>query len=201
MNIVNFNRIVLLLLAFSASPVLAESVADVTPYLQQSRESVKALGTSLKQKLISTMKSAGPEAAIAVCNVDAVPITNRVSVEMGVKITRTSLKNRNPGNSPSIWERRVLSQFEERKDKGESLSGMDFSEIVSHNGLEQFRYMKAIGMERPCLTCHGSEIAPDLSEVISLMYPDDKATGYSEGEFRGAFSVTIPLDPEDLRKE
>ena len=41
-----------------------------------------------------------------------------------------------------------------------------------------------------CLQCHGQSIAPDVREKLSGLYPEDKATGYREGDIRGAFVVT-----------
>ena len=54
--------------------------------------------------------------------------------------------------------------------------------------------MKAIPTGGLCLQCHGTAIAPKLAEKLSELYPEDKATGYSEGEIRGAFVVTRQLD-------
>ena len=54
--------------------------------------------------------------------------------------------------------------------------------------------MKAIGTaEKPCLTCHGSNIKPELAAKINSLYPEDKATGYKAGELRGAFTIMQPL--------
>ncbi|RPH93345.1 MAG: DUF3365 domain-containing protein, partial [Lysobacterales bacterium] len=32
--------------------------------------------------------------------------------------------------------------------------------------------------------------APSVAQKIAELYPDDKASGYSEGDIRGAFVVT-----------
>jgi hypothetical protein len=55
--------------------------------------------------------------------------------------------------------------------------------------------MKAIPTaEKPCLACHGKEIAPKVAARLAELYPEDAATGYSAGEIRGAFTLSRPLD-------
>ncbi|HIG41364.1 MAG: DUF3365 domain-containing protein [bacterium] len=194
-------RMIFLLTLFTTivtamSQARAEVVPDVSPYFHQSREAVKVLGTTLKNKLMLAMKNSGPEAAIAVCNTEALSLTHQVSREKGLTVSRTSLKYRNPVNAPGRWEQRVLTQFQERADKGESLQDMEFGELVSKNNELQFRYMKAIPTGKPCLTCHGTTIATELKDLISAIYPDDEATDYRAGELRGAFSVIVPVSSE-----
>ncbi len=53
-------------------------------------------------------------------------------------------------------------------------------------------YMRAIRINMPlCLQCHGMEedLAPDVIEQLTKLYPDDTATGFSQGDLRGAFVV------------
>jgi hypothetical protein len=39
--------------------------------------------------------------------------------------------------------------------------------------------------------CHGpsESLAPDIKEKLATLYPQDQATGFSEGELRGWFWV------------
>ena len=55
--------------------------------------------------------------------------------------------------------------------------------------------MKALPTQGLCLNCHGSEdkMAPEVKARLSELYPNDKATGYSEGQIRGALTVKRPL--------
>jgi hypothetical protein len=50
--------------------------------------------------------------------------------------------------------------------------------------------MKAIPTGDVCLLCHGAQLAPGVSQVLTELYPEDKATGFSMGDIRGAFVVT-----------
>ena len=46
-----------------------------------------------------------------------------------------------------------------------------------------------IAADAPCLACHGSKIAPEVSDKLKALYPKDQATGYKTGDIRGAFSI------------
>jgi len=49
--------------------------------------------------------------------------------------------------------------------------------------------MKAVPTEGVCLACHGQNISPEVQTKLNELYPDDKATGYSLGQVRGAIVV------------
>ncbi len=162
--------------------------------LNETRDAIKSLASELKATLQSSLKSEGPVKAISVCNVQAPQLALKVSTEKGMEVGRTSLKTRNPLNAPDPWELSVLEQFEHRKAEGEGLKSIEYSEIVQHNGNRVFRYMKAIPTDDVCLTCHGKNIAESLSAQLEKLYPDDRATGFSKGDIRGAFTVLKMLE-------
>ena len=140
------------------------------------------------------MKSEGPVAAIAVCNVAAPEITNEKSTSSGWKVARTSTKLRNASNTPDVWEANVLALFATKKAAGEDLKKMQFYETVEVNGKKSFRYMKAIPTAKPCLACHGESLKSPIKERLDNLYPKDTATGFKLGDLRGAFTLTKPLN-------
>ena len=144
----------------------------------------------LKGELQSSMKADGPINTVSMCKDKAPAIAKDLSDKYGWKIARTSLKTRNPENSPDTWETRVLHEFEKRKQSGEDIKPMAYFENVNENGVTSFRFMKAIPTGKPCLQCHGDDISASLSEKIKSSYPDDEATGFKLGDIRGAFTIT-----------
>ena len=52
-------------------------------------------------------------------------------------------------------------------------------------------YAEPIRVQPLCLTCHGETVHADVAERIEALYPDDEATGFSEGDFRGVFWVSF----------
>jgi hypothetical protein len=52
--------------------------------------------------------------------------------------------------------------------------------------------MRAIRINTPaCLSCHGKkeDLDPEVLDQLNELYADDRATGFSEGDLRGAFVV------------
>lgn len=168
---------------------------DAQTRAQASRAAIKNFAQSLQGELQAAMKAGGPVNAIGVCQEKAPAIAASISDTQGWEVARTSLKPRNPDNAPDDWERGVLESFEERRAAGEDVAKMEHFEIIESNGAQEFRYMKAIGIpaDAPCLHCHGTEIAPDVSAKLQALYPDDRATGYGTGDIRGAFTVRQPM--------
>jgi len=154
------------------------------------KAAIQELAGALQSELKGAIQSGGPVSAIAVCNTKALPITQKVSAEHGLNVGRVSLKNRNPANQPNAWQAAVLEGFERQKAAGKEVGGLVWSESVAVDGGREFRFMKAIPTGDVCLLCHGTQLAPGVSEVLAELYPADKATGFAMGDIRGAFVVT-----------
>lgn len=157
------------------------------------KAAIKAFAGALQTELKSAMKAGGPVAAIGVCNTRAMPITATAAAEHGMHLSRVSIKNRNPANAPNDWQAAVLADFEKKRQAGGDVTRLGWSETVSVDGEQEFRFMKAIPTAAICLRCHGTELAPEVSRILAELYPEDLATGYSEGDIRGAFVVTRKL--------
>lgn len=154
------------------------------------KTAISALGGTLKGELMAAMKEGGPVAALTVCNEKAPVITDKVSTDQGMQVSRTSLKYRNADNAPTEWEKVVLENFESRKANGEDPKTMAYSEVVEIDGKQEFRFMKAVPTGGACLACHGETLSPELTAKIQTLYPQDLATGFKLGDIRGAFVVT-----------
>jgi len=182
-----------LIVHFVACIISACSNNNVDEELALSREVSKELGTQLKNKLVSTMQSSGPDAAIAVCNLEAINITEDISNKNNLEVGRTSLKIRNLANKPDAWESKQLEWFKSQQASGIDVKTLEKSEIVKENGKKIFRYMKAIPIQEPCMLCHGEVLSSAVKEKIIDLYPQDQATGYTLGQIRGAFTIKISL--------
>ncbi len=159
----------------------------------EARGIVGKFADKLKGELSGAIKADGPVKAIEVCNTAAPAIAAAASTE-GWTVKRTSLKLRNPKATPDAWEKAALESFEAEKAKGADPAKLERAEIVTVNGAQTFRYMKAIPTAaEPCLTCHGSAIPEPVKAKLAVLYPQDKATGYSAGDIRGAFTLTKAL--------
>lgn len=174
-------------------PIVSTSLSaqefDKQKATADAKATVQAFGGALKSELIAAMQSGGPVNALNVCNVKAMPITASVSEQRDAQISRVSLKNRNPGNTPNDWQKLVLEDFDNRAAAGEDIATMASVSVIDIDGKKQLRFMKAVPTEGACLACHGQNIAPDIQTKLYDLYPEDKATGYTLGQVRGAIVV------------
>jgi hypothetical protein len=173
-----------------SSGAVAEQPSDLQGFVQDSRALVKAFARDLKKELQAAIKEGGPVHAISVCHVRAPELARAMSEPLEWTIGRTSHKVRNSGNAPDEWEAAVLGEFLKEATTGADLEKMEKAELVQNDGQPTFRYMKALPVGEICLTCHGTNIDPDLKAHIELLYPEDRATGFELGQLRGAFTIT-----------
>ena len=176
--------------AFLALMLVALPAAATQDLEIEARQIANEFVGLLKPALMSAMKSGGPEHAVSVCAKTAPAIAGSLSARTGWQVKRVSLKARNPGAAPDEFERGVLKEFDQQTASGIDPTGLHFSAIDGN----RFRYLQAQPVQGVCLTCHGPDIAEDLSTLIRSFYPDDLATGYQAGEVRGAISLTSPLN-------
>ncbi len=179
-------------MVLAALPALA---ADDTP-LQTSRIVAISLMQQLGAELKKEISANGPDAAIKVCRNISPELASKLSIEQGWRVTRVSLKSRNPLlGTPDAWEQQALKEFDARAANGEALDKMEFSESVTEPGGRYFRYLKALPVQPLCLACHGGEeqIPASVKATLAQQYPHDRATGYVVGQVRGALSVKRPL--------
>jgi len=188
------NKIVLsTLLAIFAAPAQAD---DVTKYREDSRATVAPFMQQLMAANQKAVKEGGPASAIEVCKDVAPRIAGELSRQNGLRLTRVSLKVRNPLlGTPDEWEQRTLKQFESRIAQGEKPETLEAAEIVNEPNGKYFRYMKGIVLQPGCLACHGPADGIDEAVKARLLkdYPHDQATGYSVGQVRGGVSIKRPL--------
>jgi hypothetical protein len=135
----------------------------------------------LKSALMKGMES-GPVAAISACSTEAPLIAGALSVD-GVSMGRSSHKLRNPANTAPGWAVPLMQAY---------VAGTQAGPATVELAEDRFGYVEAIMMQPMCLNCHGEALHPDVASRIRELYPDDQATGFSEGDFRGVFWVEFP---------
>ncbi len=143
-----------------------------------------ALGP-LKQGLMGTLQKAiqakGAAGAVDACHLDAPKIAQAASTT--VKVGRASERLRNPGNTPPAWAAPLLRSL------GQSRDVPYLTADLPGGGLG---YVEPIAVGPLCLQCHGTDLAPGVQAELAAKYPDDHATGYAAGDFRGVFWAEVP---------
>lgn len=144
---------------------------------------------TIKFALQNAIKEGGLQNAMVYCNLQALPITDSVSQSENVQIKRLAKKYRNPLNATTESESRILDDYEMLLNNGDSLYPIIMAGENKHPV-----YFKPILVDAVCLNCHGTpgeQISPSLTEKITELYPNDKATGFKAGELRGMWSITF----------
>ena len=156
-----------------------KSVADIG--LQYALETKKVLG----KNLMGTIQKKGTLEALSFCNIQAIPLTDSMSVNYNAIIKRVSDKYRNPNNKANAEELKYIAQFKNNFAEQKEIKPV----VVEDGNKVQFYY--PIETNSMCLQCHGTQIKPEVSREILKLYPKDLAVGYNEGEVRGIWSITF----------
>jgi hypothetical protein len=190
--------IALVLGSAAAAALAAGHVSDETlrKFVEQSRKVSAQLIQQIGGEMRKEVEATGPMRAVMVCKYTAPEVASSLSRMNGMRITRVSLKPRNPSlGYPDPWEQTVLADFERRAARGEKVEAIEFAEAVSEPSGVFLRYMKAIPTGKVCLSCHGpvEQMSEAVKAQIANEYPHDRAVGFVEGSIRGAVTVKKPL--------
>ena len=172
----------------TTSLMAAEQAQD--SLVNEARAMVKQFGGQLKPELKKAMKAGGPVKAVEVCHTKAPQIAHELAQKSGWEINRVSLKARGANAKPDEWEKAVLERFDKQNAMGLKAKEIEFADVVTSDGQQNFRYMKAIGTQGICLKCHGAQVAEPVKQALAKYYPQDQAVGYQKGQIRGAFSFS-----------
>ena len=144
----------------------------------------------LGKKLHALVKAKGPEHAVEFCSNEARKLTDSVSKALGLNIKRLAKKYRNPKNETigkdSIIFKKYILDWLGHQPLPEKIIPDEEGHPVYYNPIKVSHF---------CLTCHGEPgktMNPELAEKIKQHYPDDKATGFKDGQLRGMWVITFP---------
>lgn len=170
--------------------IVAAIVVAMCAACEQPTVEYKAEGAALLMPFKADLKAAlirgmevGPVEAIDACRIEAPHISSRLSVD-GVVMGRSSHKLRNPENASPDWLAPVL--------RGYSDGSTDLAPVAISTGDGRMGYVEPIMLQPMCLACHGEALQADVAAKISENYPEDRATGFKAGDFRGVFWVEFP---------
>ncbi len=148
-----------------------------------------ALGTKkvLGKNLMGTIQKKGTIEALDFCNIQAIPLTDSMSVKYNASIKRVSDKNRNQNNKANAEELFYIEQF-----KKEIADNKESKPVVVDKG-DKVQFYYPIPTNTMCLQCHGKpeNIKPEVRAKTLKLYPQDLAIGYGENEVRGIWSITF----------
>ena len=177
------------------APKQAAATPAVEPWVADARAAASSMPPKLLAVLQPAIKERGPAGAIDVCSKEAPKLAKAASEQTGWQIRRVSLKNRNPKAVPDAWERATLESFDKAQAAGVDPAMLERAEVVVENGQSVRRYMRALPVQQACLQCHGTadKLGAGVAQKLTQLYPNDKGTGYTLGQIRGAMTLRQPV--------
>lgn len=175
----------------------SRDVKHVVPsqIMDKAKEKGKAITDAAQKTLLQTLtkkiESEGVVGAVEYCNVNALQLIDSLSKAHQASIRRISNKWRNPHDAPAGDEITIMEAYSFSAEQGQELREEVFFEETSPQVIYTRPIMMGAGL---CLQCHGTpgkELTPEVANKINALYPEDKATGYQLGEWRGLWKVVF----------
>lgn len=184
---------------------VGDSVREPTDkQVKRAEEAADALVQELGGRLMAELGQSGPLGAIEVCSQIAQQIAQDHS-RNDLLVRRVSLRFRNPANQASGWATRQLDEWQTELERGKTPEPA--ASIAQHTGPDgptshsrEYWYLRPLFVAPPCLHCHGAldEMDPAVVSRLAELYPTDAAVGYALGDLRGAVSVRLGLDGQQM---
>ncbi|MDP2059242.1 MAG: DUF3365 domain-containing protein [Flavobacteriaceae bacterium] len=162
-------------------------IADEKPktYEEIGLEYALSTKTILGKNLMGAIQKEGTLSALEFCNIQAIPLTDSMATAHRANIKRVSDKNRNPNNKANAEELEHIALY-----KKQIAANIEPTPTVIDKG-DKVQFYYPITTNSMCLQCHGNakNIQPQVRTKLLELYPNDLATGYSENEVRGIWSI------------
>lgn len=109
------------------------------------------------------------------------------------ELRRTSLRIRNPANSPDAADLAALNLIQGQLERGDDVAKVLVQRVTLPGQPPEWRVYRPLATLKQCMECHGAEtaLAPGVADALREFYPADKAVDYKPGEWRGFIRVTI----------
>ncbi len=166
------------------SPTLKSSIDSL--YLAKGEAVTQAVASLLASELLAQLQENGKREALRYCSLKAYPLTDSIATMHKAFVKRTSHRVRNSWNKADSLERQIIQEYRE--------AGNATRPHLRYIGDSLVRYFSPIYLAQPCLQCHGGieeEIGKADYQIIQTLYPQDQATAFKAGEFRGIWSVSF----------
>ena len=161
---------------------------SASDYLKQGKEIALATKSVLGQNLMQAIQKGGVMNALEFCTVQAIPLTDSMSMVLNAKVKRVSDKPRNPMNAASKEELQIMDHYSVQMKNKKTIQ----PEVKTYDDYVVGYY--PIETNSMCLQCHGKvgkDVDLQTDKMIKKYYPNDKATGYASNELRGLFIVEM----------
>ena len=112
-------------------------------------------------------------------------------------LRRTSLRLRDLANTPDEADLQVLRQLESSFLQGEPLPRVLVQRVTREGQDPEWRVYRPLASLPQCSICHGppEELAPGVPDALKTFFPEDQATGFAPGSWRGVIRASLTAPP------
>lgn len=193
----------LISLGAAESPVKSTFITQDTPESAEVRKlgesAINRMAVSMVREVSVALATGGAERAVDTVHLKDIEMVNGTVAGMpritGMK--RTSLRIRSKVNAPDAADLLALEEVQRQLQTGEAAPSVLVQRAEVPPAAPEWRVYKPIGTLPKCLGCHGdpAEQSETLRAILRHYYPDDQATGYAAGTWRGVLRVTVADAP------
>ena len=192
-----------LALGAAEAPVKSAFITVDTPESAEVRKlgeaAINRLAVRMVHEVNTALANGEPERAVDTLHLRDLPMTNGTVAGLPriTALKRTSLRLRSPGNAPDAADQLALEEVLRQLESGDAAPSVLVQRAELPPAAPEWRVYKPIGIMPKCLACHGdpAEQSETLHATLRHYYPDDQATGYTPGAWRGVLRVTVADAP------
>ena len=169
---------------------------DAVEITRTGEAAINWLGAKLVREVNTALAKGSPESAVAICHLKNLGATEThvlpgMPAIKGIK--RTSLRVLNPANAPDVAERLVLERVQRELGSDRPPATTIVQRVTLNDRAVEWRVYRPLVILPACLACHGDPAAqsPELQRLLQRDLPDNPASGYRLGEWRGLLRVTV----------
>ena len=165
-------------------------------------EQIGRLGNVLISEVTRTVATKGLVAAIELVHLKnftlPLPVAGRPRV---TAIKHTSLRLRNPANSPDEADQAALKVIDDALHNGEDVPALLMQRLDRAEAPPEWRVYRPISTMPLCVKCHGpkEDISVELRTALAQYYPEDNALEYTANSWRGLIRVSLAA-PESVAR-
>lgn len=167
-------------------------------FIDKGKEATGLAFNELSKNLKTSITNSGFEGAVSFCNIESPQIMKKITYKSKALVKRVSDKPRNQKNAASKREIEILNNYRKLIKANEKL------EPVLDADRSVVTFYAPIRIMPLCLNCHGdyhTQIGNPTKDILSSLYPDDKAFNYNIDELRGLWKVMFPKQLDKIEVE
>ncbi len=164
-----------------------QAPARLAPGVQAADAAMRDLQQRLSARLQEELKKGGPAQALSVCRDEAQALTAETARAQGIRVGRSSHRLRNPGNAAPLWAEKWVQAGDSKKAAMAEAVVVDLGDRVG--------VLRPLPTAAVCTQCHGAaeRLSAEVKALLEAAYPQDRATGFEEGDLRGFIWAEAPV--------